>query len=104
MNLGVPESYKDKFVQLLLKHHKAFSTNKYDLGRATTLLHEIELKMPKTVYIKQFKIPDVHRQEVEKHVAEWLKLGVRQPNRSKFNCPIFVVAKKNGGLRIVEDF
>jgi hypothetical protein len=26
-----------------------------------------------------------------------LKLGVVQPTRSKFNCPIFVVAKKNGG-------
>jgi hypothetical protein len=33
-----------------------------------------------------------------------LKLGVVQPTRSKFNCPIFVVAKKNGGLQLVQDF
>ena len=32
------------------------------------------------------------------------KLGVIQPTRSKFNCPIFIVAKKNGELRIVQDF
>ena len=104
MNLDVPEPYKERFVKLLLKHHKAFSANKYHLGRATTLLHEIELKTPEPVYIKQFKIPDAHREEVEKHVAKWLKLGVVQPTRSKYNCPIFVVAKKNGGLRIVKDF
>ena len=104
MNLDVPPEYRDRFVQLMLKHHEVFSATKYDLGRAKTLMHEIALKTEEPVYIKQFKIPDAHREEVEKHVAEWLKLGVIQPTRSKFNCPIFVVAKKNGGLRIVQDF
>ena len=54
--------------------------------------------------MKQFKIPDAHRVEVEKHVAEWLKIGVVQPTRSKFNSPLFAVAKKNGGIRLVQDF
>ena len=104
MNVDVPAPFKERFVKLLLKHHDVFSRDKYDLGRAKTLMHEIALKSEEPVYIKQFKIPDAHREEVEKHVAEWLKLGVIQPTRSKFNCPIFVVAKKNGGLRIVQDF
>ena len=33
-----------------------------------------------------------------------LKLGVVRPSQSKFNSPIFVVAKKDGGLRILQDF
>ena len=42
--------------------------------------------------------------EVEKHVVKWLKLGVIEPARSKYNSPKFVVAKKNGGIRLVQDF
>ena len=102
--LNVPEEYKQKYMDLLLRHHEVISAHKYDLGRTETLLHEITLKTEEPVYVKQFKIPDAHRQEVEKHVAEWLKLGVVQPARSKYNSPIFVVAKKNGGLRLVQDF
>ena len=104
MNLDVPDTYRQKFIDLLLRHHDVFSENKYDLGRAKHFMHEIALRTEEPVYIKQFKIPDAHREEVEKHVGEWLKLGVIQPTRSKFNSPIFVVAKKNGGLRIVQDF
>ena len=104
MNLDVPEPYKNWFIQLMLQHHDAFSANKYYLGRSNTLLHEIELHTQEPVYIKQFKILDAHREEVEKHISKWLKLGVIQPTRSKFNCPIFVVAKKNEGLQIVQDF
>ena len=79
MNVDVPAPFKERFVKLLLKHHDVFSRDKYDLGRAKTLMHEIALKSEEPVYIKQFKIPDAHREEVEKHVAEWLKLGVIQP-------------------------
>ena len=67
-------------------------------------MHDISLKSEEPVYVKQFKIPDAHREQIEKHVTEWLKLGVVQPTRSKFNSPIFVFAKKNGGLRLVQDF
>jgi hypothetical protein len=56
------------------------------------------------VYVKQFKIPDAHRKEVEKHVFEWLKLGVIQPARSRYNSPIFAIMKKDGNVRLVQDF
>ena len=100
----VPEKYRGRYLQLLLEYHEAISQDKFDLGRSETLMHDIALKSEEPVYVKQFKIPDAHREEVEKHVAEWLKLGVVQPCRSKFNSPLFVVMKKNGGVRLVQDF
>ena len=100
----IPDHYKERYRQTVLKHHEAISRHKLDLGRTSTLLHDIELKSREPVYVKQFKIPEAHQQEVEKHVAEWLKLGVVQPARSKFNSPLFAVAKKNGGIRLVQDF
>lgn len=100
----IPEKYRSQYRDLLLKYHEAISQHKFDLGRTETLMHEISLKTDEPVYVKQFKIPDAHRAEVEKHVAEWLKLGVVQPCRSKYNSPLFVVMKKNGGVRLVQDF
>ena len=104
VNLNVPPELRDRFVKVILDNHECISRHKFDLGQTQTLLHEISLKSDEPVYVKQFKIPDAHREEVEKHVLEWLKLGVVQPARSKYNSPIFAVAKKNGGIRLVQDF
>ena len=100
----IPPDFKEDYLKLLIKNHEAISQHKFDLGRASTLMHDIDLRSNEPVYVKQFKIPEAHRQEVERHVTEWLKLGVVQPARSKFNSPIFAVAKKNGGVRLVQDF
>jgi hypothetical protein len=67
-------------------------------------MHEIALKTQEPIYVKQFKIPDAHRKEVEDHVLEWLKLGVIQPARSRYNSPIFAVLKKDGNVHLVQDF
>ena len=103
MNIDVPEEYKERYAELILKHHDVISQHKHDLGRCKTMLHDISLKSNEPIYVKQFKIPDAHQEEVANHVKQWLKLGVVQPTRSKFNSPIFVVSKKDGGLRIVQD-
>ncbi len=78
----MPEQYQQRYIQLLLQNHEAVSQNKFDLGRTDTLMHEIALKTEEPIYVKQFKIPDAHRKEVERHILEWLKLGVIQPARS----------------------
>ena len=39
-------------------------------------MHEIALKTNEPIYVKQFKIPEAHGEDIEKHIAEWLKLGV----------------------------
>jgi len=104
LNLNVPSEHKDSYVKVVLKNHECISQHRFDLGRTDTLLHEITLKTDEPVYVKQFRIPDAHREEVERHVNEWLKMGVVQSTRSKYNSPIFAVAKKNGGIRLVQDF
>ena len=92
----VPAEHKQWYLQVLLKFHEAISEDRFDLGRFRTDLHEITLKTEEPIFVKQFKIPDAHMEEVEKHVVQWLKLGVIEPAWSKYNCPIFAVAKKNG--------
>ena len=100
----VPERLQKAYLNLILKHHMAVSQNKKDLRRTETLLHHIELPDQKPASVKQLKIPDAHRQEVEQNITEWLMLRVVQPCRSEFNSPLFCVMKKNGSLRLVKDF
>ncbi len=65
VNLNVPQQFLEQYLKVILKNHEAVSQNKFDLGRTDTLMPEIALKTLEPIYVKQFKIPDVHRQEVE---------------------------------------
>ena len=103
-NLKVPKEHLTQYQKLLENCHEVFSRNKGDLGRSNLVEHDISLKTREPVYVKQFKIPEAHMKEVEVHLKEWLKLGVVEPCRSKYNSPIFVVPKKDGTLRVVQDF
>ncbi len=58
--LQVPEQYQQEYLKLLLQNHKAISQDKFDLGQTDTLMHKIALKTAKPMYVKQFKIPDMH--------------------------------------------
>jgi hypothetical protein len=37
-------------------------------------------------------------------VDKWLKMGLIQPNRSRYNNPLFRVSKKDKSLQVVQDF
>jgi hypothetical protein len=103
-NLKVPAQYKQKYLDILLKHQDAISINKFYLGRAKNFSHKIYLKDDNPVYRKQFKIPEAHQTFIEATLDEWLKLGVVKQTNSLYNSLLFCVPKKQGqGLRIVQD-
>jgi hypothetical protein len=103
--LQVPNKYKKRYIDILFKHQKAISVDKFDLGRANNFTHRIYLKDNEPVYRKQFKISEAHQSFIEATLEEWLKLGVVKRTSSLYNSPLFCVPKKQGqGLRIVQDF
>ena len=105
LNLNVPRSEYNKYLELIFQNHDVFSKTKFDLGKANHYEHSITLKHKDPLYIKQFKIPDVHRKMLEEQVREWLKLGIIQRSNSKYNSPVFIVPKKEpGSFRFVQDF
>ena len=101
---NIPDNYRREYEKVIIQNHATFSQDKGELGWSNLVQHEIHLKDNAPVYVKQFKIPEMHLNEVEIHLQEWLKLGIIEPCRSRYNSPLFLVAKKDGGLRIVQDF
>jgi len=101
---GCSEAEANKYRQVMYDNESVFSKHKNDLGRCDLVQHEIHLKDKVPVYIKQFKIPEVHSTSIEDQVKEWLKLDIVQPSMSRYNSPIFVVKKKDGNFRLVQDF
>jgi hypothetical protein len=79
--LNVPDTFKQKYLDLLLKHHEVISDNKYNLGKFSKAMHDIELKNETPIYVKQFKIHDDQQDFVKKHVEEVRssQLGVVRP-------------------------
>ncbi len=93
-HLNVPSEYKSRYVDILYKHQKAISANKYDLGLATHYKHKIHLKDNSPVYTKQFKMPEAHQTFIEQSLNEWLKLGIVKCTNSLYNSPILLRAKE----------
>ncbi len=103
-NVEVLNEYKEKYHALLAKHRKIFSISKSNLGYCDTVLHKLFMKTEEPVYVKQFKIPEAHQNYLQDQVREWLKLGIIQPSRSRYNSPVFLIQKKDRTHRVVQDF
>jgi len=70
----VPNEYKQRYIDILYKHQKAISANKYDLGLAKNFKHKIHLNDNNPVYRKQFKIPEAHQNFIEQSLEEFSTL------------------------------
>jgi hypothetical protein len=102
--LEVPKQQEADYRQLLAKHRGIFSLNKNEIGYCDTFFHKLFMKTEEPVYVKQFKIPEAHHRYLQDQVREWLRLGIIQPSQSRYNSPVFLVEKKDGTKRVVQDF
>ncbi len=105
LNLGCPENFKEKYFRLFEKFHDVVSKSKFDLGRTKVIQHEVKMKDgSEVVHQKQFRIPYAHMKCIQDYVTELLSKGCVIPSKSPFNTAIFCVVKKNGDLRVIQDF
>ena len=99
----ISPAIRAQYEELIIQNHDVFAHDKFDLGFSDVISHQINMKTPQPVYVKQFRIPDAYESEIMKHVEQWLAQDVIEECSSPYNSPVFCVPKKTGGLRIVQD-
>ena len=97
------EEFHQKAKELFLKYHNTFSKNDMDLGRATSVKHNIVLTDPIPFKERYRRIPPQLYDEVKAHLQDMLRLGAIRRSCSPWASAIVLVRKKNGKLRFCID-
>ena len=73
--------------------------------------HQISTTDDRSINTRQYKFPQLHKEEINKQIEELLEGGIVKPSQSPYNClmPIWIVPKKedskrNKKWRMVLDF
>ena len=91
----------DELKSIIIKHQKIFSNSP---GHCNLLEHEINLiEGFKPKPLKQYRIPESLRDEVNKQVDKLLADGKVVHSNSEFAHPIIAVSKPDGSIRLCTD-
>ena len=105
----VENSIKENLEKIIYKYNDIFHLSGDELHCCKIMQHEIILKDQRPVNLKNHKLPECYKEEVNRQVKEQLKEGIIQDSNSPYNSPIWVVKKKLDAsgkqkYRIVIDF
>lgn len=77
-----------KFSDIFALQHDSLTCNNF-------YKQEIILNEKTPVYTKNYRIPEVHREEIDEQVNKLLKDNIIRPSVSPYNSPILLVPKKS---------
>ena len=102
------EEYQS-LIKSINKHKDRFHLKGEKLPATNLLKHRIKTKNDDPIFVKQYRLPPCHKNEVKKQVEEYLEDGIIKPSISPYSNPVFIVPKKpdsqgNPRYRMVLDF
>ena len=103
------EVEREHVINLALSNRERFHLEGQKLGAASTVMHRIPTIDDIPVNIRQYKVPILLKEEVERQVNELLKDSIIKPSTSPYNSPLWIVPKKMDASgkkkwRLVSDF
>jgi len=88
----------------LWEHRSVLAEGGDSVGLCTSYKPRIPLNTDEPVYTPQYPVPFKMREAMQESVEEFLKMGIIKPSTSPYNSPSLMVAKRDGGFRLVVDF
>lgn len=89
-------SEKRSLLECFQQHHKAFQIPGDKFEHTNAGIHKIELKPGSNpLYIRQFRIPDMHKIELQEQINDLEAKGIISKSQSPWNSPVFLVPKKD---------
>lgn len=104
----IEQNTKEKLLKLCTKYNNIFSLQSDLLTCNNFYQQNIELENHTPVYIKNYRSPEIHKDEIINQVQKMLDEKIIRPSVSPFNSPILLVPKKSNTTdkkwRLVVDF
>ena len=96
---------RQKYLDLLYKHHDVVSMHALDFGKFRYAKHHIKTRTEEPVHSRQYPVPHEARPAIQAHLQKMLVAGVITPCRdSAYNSPFFMIRKRDGvGWRFLTD-
>ena len=100
---------KESILKLITSSQDQFHIPEEKLTATQVLQHQIPTTDDQPINTRQYRFPQLHKEEINKQVEELLAGGIVKPSQSPYNTPIWIVPKKedskgNKRWRMVLDF
>ena len=103
------EIEKDSIIDICKNFNDLFFLEGDNLSITNAIKHKIPTNTQNPINIKPYRIPECHKQEINKQISDFEKQGIVKKSVSPWNAPLLVVPKKldASGVkkwRVVVDF
>lgn len=90
-----PKIAQDNLTELCTEYEDIFALPTDKVTANNFYKQKLRIKDEVPVYIKNYRIPQTHKSEINKQVTELLKNNIIEPSISEYNSPVLLVPKKN---------
>jgi len=90
-----PAHQKEKLLQLCSNFTDIFALESDQITVNNFYKQKLRLKDNTPVFIKNYRLPHVHKPEIEKQITNMLQNDIIEPSTSEYNSPILLVPKKS---------
>ncbi len=90
-----PSFAKDRLTDICTEYQDIFALETDTLTVNNFYKQKLRLKDDIPVYIKNYRIPQSHKEEIDKKVEAMLENGTIEPSISEYNSPVLLVPKKS---------
>lgn len=94
---GVPSYVKDDLNKLCLKYSDVFALKTDKMTVNNFYSQKLRINDHDPVYVKNYRLPQSHKEEIDKQVNKLLQDGLIEPSSSNFNSPLILVPKPTLG-------
>lgn len=91
-------------LDLLQRYRDVFALSPEELGRTDVIKYTIDTGDSPPVRLRPYRIPEIKKATVEKHVQDMLQRGIIRESTSPWCAPVVLVSKKDGGDRFCLDY
>lgn len=84
-----------KLLGVIREYEDVFYREGSNLSFSNIIKHNIDTKDDIPIHSKSYRYPFVHKQEVQRQIADMLAKGIIRPSTSPWCSPIWIVPKKN---------